>query len=823
MKQKLVLIGNGMAGIRTIEELLKLDESANYEITVFGEEPHTNYNRILLSPVLAGEQKFDDIILNPPEWYNDNGITLHSGDPVTEIDRIHNRVVTASGISMEYDRLIIATGSRPFMLPIPGADLDGVLGFRDIEDVEKMLEVANSHNKAVVIGGGLLGLEAANALMKQGMQVSVVHLMNSLMENQLDMPAADLLKTSLEEKGLNFLLEKNTKEITGSNRVTGITFTDGEHLEADLVIMAVGIRPNIDLAKTSGIHCERGILVSDTMQTFDPSIYAVGECVQHRDVCYGLVAPLFEQAKVCANHLANLGYGRYEGSVTSTKLKVTGIELFSAGNFLGDDDSDNIIYRDPGAGVYKKLVIKDGRIDGAVLYGDTIDGAWYFQLMREGTDISSLRDNLLFGQAHLGDSGHGGEKQAMAMSDDAQVCDCNGVCKGDIIKAITTKGLFSLDEVKAYTKAAASCGSCTGLVEQILESTVGGDYSTPEHRPICQCSDFSHDQVRDAIRQQRLMDMASVFQALEWRNTDGCHTCRPAINYYLISTWPEEAKDDSQSRFVNERVHGNIQKDGSFSVIPRIWGGKTTPDELRAIADAAEKFNVGEVNITGGQRINMLGVQKEDLPAMWAFLNERGLVSGHAYGKALRTVKTCVGSTWCRFGTQDSTTLGIALEKMTWGSWMPHKFKMAVSGCPRNCAEATIKDFGVVAIDSGWELHIGGNGGVKVRATDMLCRVTSEEEVMEYCAAFIQIYREKARYLERTAPWVERVGLNYVKERILEDAEGRKALAERFYLSQRIAQFDPWAKLVQDAESHGFTPIKIIEAPIEDQREVAAS
>ncbi|MEW8523299.1 MAG: nitrite reductase large subunit NirB [Candidatus Thiodiazotropha endolucinida] len=823
MKQKLVLIGNGMAGIRTIEELLKLDESANYEITVFGEEPHTNYNRILLSPVLAGEQKFDDIILNPPEWYNDNGITLHSGDPVTEIDRIHNRVVTASGISMEYDRLIIATGSRPFMLPIPGADLDGVLGFRDIEDVEKMLEVANSHNKAVVIGGGLLGLEAANALMKQGMQVSVVHLMNSLMENQLDMPAADLLKASLEEKGLNFLLEKNTKEITGSNRVTGITFTDGEHLEADLVIMAVGIRPNIDLAKTSGIHCERGILVSDTMQTFDPSIYAVGECVQHRDVCYGLVAPLFEQAKVCANHLANLGYGRYEGSVTSTKLKVTGIELFSAGNFLGDDDSDDIIYRDPGAGVYKKLVIKEGRIDGAVLYGDTIDGAWYFQLMREGTDISSLRDNLLFGQAHLGDSGHGGEKQAMAMSDDAQVCDCNGVCKGDIIKAITTKGLFNLDEVKAHTKAAASCGSCTGLVEQILESTVGGDYSTPEHRPICQCSDFSHDQVRDAIRQQRLMDMASVFQALEWRNTDGCHTCRPAINYYLISTWPEEAKDDSQSRFVNERVHGNIQKDGSFSVIPRIWGGKTTPDELRAIADAAEKFNVGEVNITGGQRINMLGVQKEDLPAMWAFLNERGLVSGHAYGKALRTVKTCVGSTWCRFGTQDSTTLGIELEKMTWGSWMPHKFKMAVSGCPRNCAEATIKDFGVVAIDSGWELHIGGNGGVKVRATDMLCRVTSEEEVMEYCAAFIQIYRENARYLERTAPWVERVGLNYVKERILEDAEGRKALAERFYLSQRIAQFDPWAKLVQDAESHEFTPIKIIEAPIEDQREVAAS
>ncbi len=822
MKQKLVLIGNGMAGIRTLEELLKLDESDNYEITVFGEEPHPNYNRILLSPVLAGEQKFNDIILNSREWYREHDIRLHSGDPVISIDRVNKRVITASELKIRYDRLIIATGSRPFMLPVPGTELESVLGFRDIEDVEKMLEVARSHKRAVVVGGGLLGLEAANGLLKQGMEVSVVHLMDSLMENQLDKPAAELLKASLEQKGLNFLLEKRTKAITGSERVTGITFDDGEQLEADLVVMAVGIRPNIALAEASGIHCERGIVVSDTMQTFDPSIYAVGECVQHRSRCYGLVAPLFEQAKVCANHLANLGYGRYEGSVTSTKLKVTGIDLFSAGNFLGDDDSDEIVFRDPGAGVYKKLVIKNDRIDGAVLYGDTIDGAWYFQLMREGTDISNLRENLLFGQAHLGDSGHGGENHAMTMSDDAQVCDCNGVCKGEIVKAITTRGLFSLEEVKAHTKAAASCGSCTGLVEQILGSTVGGDYSTPEHKPICPCTDFSHDQVREAIRELKLTDMASAFKALVWRNKDGCHICRPALNYYLISTWPEVARDDSQSRFVNERVHGNIQKDGTFSVIPRIWGGKTTPDELRAIADAAEQFNVGEVNITGGQRINMLGVQKKDLPAIWAFLNERGLVSGHAYGKALRTVKTCVGSTWCRFGTQDSTGMGIDLEKMTWGSWMPHKFKMAVSGCPRNCAEATIKDFGVVAIDSGWELHIGGNGGVKVRATDMLCRVTTEAEVKEYCAAFIQLYREEARYLERTAPWVERVGLNYVKERILDDAEGRKAAAERFHLSQRIAQSDPWAERAQGGEAHEFAPIKVIEAPVEGRLEVAA-
>ncbi len=822
MKDKLVLIGNGMAGMRTIEELLKLDEAENYAITVFGEEPHPNYNRILLSPVLAGEQKFDDIILNSLDWYRDNGITLHTGSPVIDIDRRKKHVITADGKKTEYDLLILATGSRPFMLPVPGAELEGVLGFRDVSDVEKMLEISKTQKQAVVIGGGLLGLEAANGLIKQGMDVTVVHLMDSLMENQLDTPAAELLKASLEEKGMKFLLQKSTKEIIGDDHVQAVRFADGEEIPADLVVMAAGIRPNVELAQTAGIHCERGIVVSDTMQTFDPSIYAVGECVQHRGSCYGLVAPLFEQAKVCANHLARLGYGRYEGSVTSTKLKVTGIDLFSAGNFRGDEDSEDIIYRDPAAGVYKKLVIKNNKVDGAVLYGDTIDGAWYFQLMREGTDISNLRENLLFGQAHLGDSGHGGENQAMAMSDDAQVCDCNGVCKGEIIKAITTKGLFSLDDVKAHTKAAASCGSCTGLVEQILESTVGGDYSTPEHVAVCKCTDFSHDQVREAIREQKLTDIASVFKSLEWRNSDGCHVCRPALNYYLISTWPEEAIDDSRSRFVNERVHGNIQKDGTFSVIPRIWGGKTTPDELRAIADAAEKFNVGEVNITGGQRINMLGVEKEDLPAMWAFLNERGLVSGHAYGKALRTVKTCVGSTWCRFGTQDSTTMGIELEKMTWGSWMPHKFKMAVSGCPRNCAEATIKDFGVVAIDSGWELHIGGNGGVKVRATDMLCRVTSSEEVKEYCAAFIQLYREEARYLERTAPWVERVGLNYIKQRVLEDEPGRQRLAESFYLSQRIAQSDPWAERARGGDAHEFTPIRIIDAPVDGQLEAAS-
>ena len=808
-KEKLVLIGNGMAGMRTLEELLKLDEAEKYEISVFGSEPHPNYNRILLSPVLAGEKTINDIILNSREWYDENGIALYTGDKVVEIDRVGRKIKTESGMAVDYDRLLIATGSVPFIIPVPGANLDGVIGFRDIADVETMLQASQSYQKAVVIGGGLLGLEAANGLKIQGMDVTVVHLMDRLMERQLDHSAAAMLKRSLEKGGLKFLMEVQTAEIIGNGRVKGVKFADGSEIDADLVVMAVGIRPNMELAQKAGLYCERGIVVNDTMQTYDPRIYAVGECVQHRGTCYGLVAPLFEQAKVCANHLAHLGYGRYEGSVTSTKLKVTGIDLFSAGNFEGGGTED-IVFQDPAGGVYKKIVLRDNKVEGAVLYGDTMDGAWYFQLMRNGNDISDIREHLIFGESHLGDSGHGGQNKAAAMADDAQVCDCNGVCKGDLVKAITSKGLFTVDDVKLHTKAAASCGSCTGLVEQILATTLGGDYSAPEHKPLCRCTDHTHEEIREAIREQKLTRMQAVREAMHWRNKDGCHVCRPALNYYLISTWPLEAKDDPQSRFINERVHGNIQKDGTYSVIPRIFGGTTTPDHLRAIADATEKFNVGEVRITGGERINMLGVKKEDLPAIWEFLTARGFISGHAYGKALRTAKSCVGSTWCRFGTQDSTQMAIDLEKMTWGSWMPHKFKMAASGCPRNCAEATIKDFGVVGIESGWEVHIGGNGGVKVRATDMLCRVETKQEVLDICAAFVQLYREDAHYLERTAPWVERVGLSYVKAKVMNDEANRKALIERFKISQQAAQIDPWAERAQGEWAHEFKPLKII-------------
>ncbi|KPJ93866.1 MAG: nitrite reductase [Gammaproteobacteria bacterium SG8_15] len=809
MKEKLVLIGNGMAGVRTLEELLKIDPD-KYAVTVFGAEPYGNYNRILLSPVLAGEKTINDIMLNDEQWYTDNGITLHKGKQIVDIDRRGRKVFASDGTTADYDRLIIATGSNPFIIPVPGHDLPGVVSFRDIQDVDTMMAASKQFKNAVVIGGGLLGLEAANGLMQQGMDVTVVHLQATLMERQLDPEAGRMLQKSLEDRGMKFRMSANTEAILGNDKVCAVSFQDGSEIPADIVVMAVGIRPNIELAKKVGIYCERGIVVDDTMLTYDPRVYAVGECVQHRGQAYGLVAPLFEQARVCANHLAQLGYSRYLGSVTSTKLKVTGIDLFSAGDFVGDDTTENIIMKDAARGVYKKIVLKDNKIQGAVLYGDTVDGAWYFQLLRDYTDISDFRDHLMFGQSHLGDSGHGGQNAAAAMSDNMEVCGCNGVCKGDIVSAITKKGLFTLDEVRAHTKASSSCGSCTGLVEQILASTLGGDYSeAPAVKPMCKCTDYPHDEVIKSIKTKKLTSIRAVMDYMEWKTPDGCASCRPALNYYVIANWPSEAQDDPQSRFINERAHANIQKDGTYSVVPRMWGGLTNPKELRAIADVVDKFNIPEVKVTGGQRIDLFGVKKEQLPAVWADLNEAGMVSGHAYGKALRTVKTCVGSSWCRFGTQDSTGLGVKLEEMSWGSWMPHKFKMAVSGCPRNCAEATIKDFGVVCVDSGYELHVGGNGGIKVRATDLLCKVASEEEVLEYSAAFIQLYREQAHYLERTAPWLERVGLTYVKQHIVDDADYRKALAARFSESQKYVQKDPWAeRAIDGAEAHEFKPLK---------------
>jgi nitrite reductase (NADH) large subunit len=794
-KMKLVMIGNGMAGVRTLEELLKIAPDL-YEITVFGAEPHPNYNRILLSPVLAGEQTVDEIILNPLAWYAEHGITLHLGKKVTRIDRVKRLVIAEDGTTAGYDRLLIATGSNPFILPVPGKDLEGVIAYRDIADTHAMIDAATKYEHAVVIGGGLLGLEAANGLMLRGMKVTVVHIAPWLMERQLDDVAGKMLQQSLADRGLDFRIGAQTAALVGSDddgasgRVKSLRFKDGTEIPADLVVMAAGIRPNTELAEAAGLHCVRGIVVSDTLQTItDARVYAVGECAAHRGIAYGLVAPLFEQGKVCATHLAQFGIGRYTGSQVSTKLKVTGIDLFSAGDFMGGDGCEEIVLSDPQGGVYKKLVLKDDKLVGACLYGDTVDGSWYFKLLREGRAVADIRDRLMFGESNIGDVGHQGHSKAAAMADADEVCGCNGINKGTICKAIKDKGLFTLEEVRKHTKASASCGSCTGLVEQLIMFTAGGDYSaTPKKKAMCGCTDHSHQEVRDAIRELKLLTIDGVQRTLDWRTPNGCSSCRPALNYYLISTWPKEAKDDPQSRYINERSHANIQKDGTYSVIPRMWGGETTADELRRIADVVDKYKIPTVKVTGGQRIDLLGVKKEDLVGVW---NDIGMPSGHAYAKALRTVKTCVGSEWCRFGTQDSTQMGKDLERALWRMYAPHKVKLAVSGCPRNCAEAGIKDVGVIGVDSGWEIYVGGNGGIKTEVAEFFCKLKTAEEVLEYSGAFLQLYREEGWYLERTVHWIGRVGLDTVKKRILEDHAQRRALWERLQFALD-GEPDPW-------------------------------
>ncbi|SEL58167.1 nitrite reductase (NADH) large subunit [Atopomonas hussainii] len=798
-KLKLVMVGNGMAGVRTLEELFKLTPDL-YDVTVFGAEPHPNYNRILLSPVLAGEQTFDEIVLNDLAWYQEHNIDLRLGRKVVKIDRAKRKVIADDGSEVEYDRLLMATGSNPFILPIPGNDLKGVIGYRDIADTQTMIDTAKVKKHAVVIGGGLLGLEAANGLKLRGMDVTVVHIADWLLERQLDKTSGKLLQKALEDRGLKFLLPKFTEALLddGDGNVAGVRFKDGDVIPADIVVMAAGIRPNTELAEQSGLACNRGILVNDTLQTYDPRVYAIGECASHRGIAYGLVAPLFEQAKVCANHLAQLGFARYQGSVTSTKLKVTGIDLFSAGEFMGGDDCEEITLADPIGGVYKKLVIRDNKLIGACLYGDTADGAWYFKLLREGHDISEMRDHLMFGENSLGDVGHAGQDKAAAMPDEAEVCGCNGVCKGTIVKAIKEQGLFSVDEVKKHTKAASSCGSCTGLVEQILISTVGGaaDVKGKSEKPMCGCTDHTHGEVRKAIIEQKLTSIPQVIEYMNWHTPNGCASCRPALNYYLISSWPGEAKDDPQSRFINERAHANIQKDGTYSVVPRMWGGLTNPSELRRIADVAEKYNIPTVKVTGGQRIDLLGAKKEDLPAIWKDLD---MPSGHAYGKSIRTVKTCVGAEHCRFGTQRSMDMGVKLEKDLFNMWSPHKVKLAVSGCPRNCAEAGIKDVGIIGVDSGWEMYIGGNGGIKTEVAEFFVKLKTEEEVLEYNGAFLQLYREEAFYLERTVHYMQRVGMEHIKKAVLEDEANRKALYARLQYTLSLEK-DPWLERIEQPE-----------------------
>ncbi|MGY4691241.1 nitrite reductase large subunit NirB [Salibacterium sp. K-3] len=790
-REQLVVIGNGMAGVRTVEEILKKDPE-RYDITIFGKEPHPNYNRISLSSVLQGDTELDDIILNTYEWYEQNNIALYTGDPVADIDTEKKTVTSEKNVTLPYDRLILATGSNPFMLPLPGADKEGVIAFRDIEDCETMINASSQYKRAAVIGGGLLGLEAARGLLNLNMETDVIHLEDSLMERQLDSTAGQMLREELEQQGMRFHMKKQTEQIVGRDRVEGLYFKDGTKLYADLVVMAVGIKPNVALAQKAGIETNRAVVVNDYMEADIPNVYAVGECAEHNGIAYGLVAPLYEQAKVLADRLCDeSSTAAYTGSLMYTQLKVSGVDVFSAGDFMDGEDKKAVRVHDEFEGVYKKVTVQDDKVVGSVLFGDTSDSPRLLDMMKKQEDISGMSKAVLLPS----ENAEASESPVLSMAPEETICGCNGVSKEAIVQAIEQDGLTSVEEIKKHTNASRSCGGCKPLVSDLLQAVLGDEVTEAQVEPMCGCTTMSHEQVQDAIRTRQLTHPREVMNVLGWEHEEGCTKCRPAINYYLGVVHPQTYEDDDRSRFVNERMHANIQNDGTYSVVPRMYGGVTNSDQLRTIANVADKYDVPMLKLTGGQRIDMLGVNKEDLPDIWSDLD---MPSGHAYGKAIRTVKTCVGEDFCRFGTQDSIGMGIAIEKKFERLNTPHKVKMAVSACPRNCAESGIKDIGIVGVEGAWEMYVGGNGGVDLRGGDMLVKVESGDELLDIMSAFLQYYREDAHYLERTSHWVERVGLDHIRQTIIEDPDTRQFYKERMDHALENKPEDPWASLTHN-------------------------
>ncbi len=797
-KQKLVVVGNGMAGARFVEEVLALGGREQYDITVFGEEPYGNYNRILLSGVLAGTHDPKDIFINPLSWYEENDITLHAGVRVIGIDRKSKTAYGAGGLLVPYDKLVIATGSSPFIPMMDGlyrddgAFKDGVFPFRTLDNCTEMVEYAADAGRATVIGGGLLGLEAARGLMNRGLDVDVVHLTPYIMDQQLDASSGDMLKVLLEDMGVKFHLEKMTTSIHstgghGIGKVTGIGFRDGGSLDCEMLVISAGIRPNIDLARMAGLNIRRGILVNDDLSCRnDRDIYAIGECAEHRSKTYGLVAPLWDQARTLAERLAvEKSTSTYTGSKTSTKLKVMGVELAVAGDKEPANDEDEVVsYVEPNRGVYKKVIIRDGKVAGAILLGDGFTAPRLLQAFDRGEVLPQNRAELLFPLAADG----GPALDVEDMPDDAQVCNCNGVSKGKIITAVDG-GCRSLKAVCDATKAGTGCGSCIPQVQAVLELAADGLVAEdPSEHYYVPAIPMTKPELTAAIRLQGLRSVSAVLDTLAGGKEDAAS--KMGLASLLKTIWADEYEDERDARFINDRVHANIQRDGTFSVVPRIFGGVTSPDELRRLADVAEKYEAKMVKITGGQRIDLLGIPKTHLPDVW---RELKMPSGHAYTKAFRTCKTCVGTDFCRYGVGDSVKLGIEIEKRFQGVESPHKMKLAASGCPRNCAESTTKDLGVVAIEGGkWEIYIGGAAGSRVRKGDVLCIVDSHDDVLKFMGRFMQYYRENAKYLERTYGFVERVGIEHVRSVLLDDSEGICERLDADIQASVDAYKDPW-------------------------------
>jgi nitrite reductase (NADH) large subunit len=790
----LAVVGNGMVSASLLDRLVRA--GADWRPVVFGDEPRPAYDRIGLSKVLAGDRAPDDLVLRGRDWYAEHGIELHTGCRVDGLDP-HARTLRTEHGDFCYDACVLATGSLPLLLPIPGADLEGVLVFRTLEDVEDMLRRADGGGRAVVIGGGLLGLEAARGLLAQGMDVTVVHLVDRLMERQLDHGAGGLLRGEVERMGMRVLLPASTERIEGDGRVERVVLADGTVVPADVVVLTAGIRPNVELARAAGLAVGRGVQVDDHMAASAPGVYAVGECAEHRGIAYGLVAPLYEQAEVLARQLAGDASALFAARATGTQLKVAGVDLYAGGRTVAEPGDEEVLLRDDGNGIYKKLVLRDESVVGAALVGDLQPMAAVSDALLRGGRVD---DSLTL----LGVGVRQGPPPGSDLPDDAIVCGCNGVTKAAILAAIERDdGCTTRACVGKCTRASTSCGSCGPIVDGLLTlsgAAAGGAAPAAGEKPVCGCLPLSRPALRDRVLELELRSASAVLQELG--DGVGCHRCKPALGYYLDVWWCGEHTEETAARHVNDRVHANIQQDGTFSVVPRIRGGMTSPAELRRIADVAERYEVPTVKITGGQRIDLLGVRKEVLPAIW---HDLGMPSGFAYAKAIRTVKSCVGSEWCRFGVGDSTDLAVRLEELVEGLYTPHKVKMGVTGCPRNCAEVTVKDLGVVAVTGGWEVYVAGAAGMTVRKADLLCTVATAEEALQESAIAIQYYREHADYLERFYHFVPRIGIEAFRGATFEAApEDREGLMSRFRRSKANAR-DPWGAVPAEDPSR-FEP-----------------
>jgi nitrite reductase (NADH) large subunit len=800
--KKIIVVGNGMVGYKFCEKLITKDINKNFEITVFGEEPRPAYDRVHLSEYF-GQKTIEELTLAPLTWYTDNNIKLYLGDPVVDINREAKTVRSHHGELLEYDYLILATGSAPFVPPIPGAEKDGVFVYRTIEDLDLMKSHAQKAKIGAVIGGGLLGLEAAKALLDLGLtKVNVVEFAPKLMPRQIDNLGSKILEGKLNELGLEILLNKNTQEITGNETISGMQFVDGTSLDVDMLVISAGIKPRDELAKIAGLEIgtRGGIIVNDNLQTNDPCIFAIGECALAHQMIYGLVAPGYEMAELVAAKL--MGIEReFKPYDMSTKLKLIGVDVASFGDpFITMPNAKTIVFEDTQKGIYKRMNISlDGKeLLGGILIGDADQYNMLLQTVKNKTILPPNPEDLILG-SRGGESNEAGAG-VMSLPDDALICSCESVTKGEICHEVLENEVATFDGIKKCTKAGTGCGGCVPMVKDIINSTLKakGVYIKTV---LCEHFDYSRQELYDLVKIKGLKTYNEVLDS--FGKGDGCELCKPPVASILASLWNEMIleKGNATVQDSNDRYLANIQKGGTYSVVPRIPGGEITPKKLIVIGQVAEKYGL-YTKITGGQRIDMFGAHVGDLPNIWEELINAGFESGHAYGKSLRTVKSCVGSTWCRFGLHDSVSFAIEIEERYRGLRSPHKLKGGVSGCIRECAEAQSKDFGIIATEKGWNLYVCGNGGSKPQHALLIAADASSAEVIKYIDRFLMFYIKTAEPLTRTATWLNKMegGIAYLKSVVVNDSLGIGAQLEKEMQFMVDTYTCEWKEVVESPE-----------------------